>query len=166
MSAIPIEFFLFAAILGMVAFSHANTMLTALAGALVITVYKLLFSSFGEGAGLAGLAAHAGHEWVGLVNLLALLLGFALLAKHFEKSQVPAMLAQLPARRLEGAAGACWCWCLSFPASSTTSPPPSSAARWRAACSVAACIWATWPVSSPPPTPAVPAAWWATPRPP
>jgi Na+/H+ antiporter NhaD/arsenite permease-like protein len=92
MSAIPTEFFLFAAVLGMVAFSHLNTMLTALVGALVITVYKLLFSSFGEGPGLAGLAAHAGHEWVGLANLLALLLGFALLARHFDKSEVPAIL--------------------------------------------------------------------------
>ena len=92
MNAIPVEFFLFAAILGMVAFSHVNTMMTALAGALAITVYKLLFSGFGEGPGLAGLAAHAGHEWVGLANLLALLLGFALLARHFEKSEVPAIL--------------------------------------------------------------------------
>jgi Na+/H+ antiporter NhaD/arsenite permease-like protein len=92
MSAIPVEFFLFAAILGMVAFSHASTMMTALVGALVITVYKVLFAPFAEGAGVAGLLAHAGHEWVTLANLLALLLGFALLAKHFEKSEVPAIL--------------------------------------------------------------------------
>ena len=92
MSAIPLEFLLFAAILGLVAFSHANTMMTALAGALVISVYKVLCSPFAEGAGVAGLLLHAGHEWVGLANLLALLLGFALLARHFEKSEVPAIL--------------------------------------------------------------------------
>ncbi|MBJ7309676.1 citrate transporter [Rugamonas sp. CCM 8940] len=86
------EFLLFAGVLGMVAFSHVNTMLTALWGGLTITVYKLLWAPFGEGAGLAGLLAHAGHEWVGLANLLALLLGFALLARHFERSHIPAVL--------------------------------------------------------------------------
>ena len=36
--------------------------------------------------------AHLGHEWVLLANLLGLLLGFALLSKHFEASRVPAVL--------------------------------------------------------------------------
>ncbi|MES2350555.1 MAG: citrate transporter, partial [Pseudomonadota bacterium] len=88
----PLEFFLFAAVLGMVAFGRVSTMVSALAGALVISVYKVLFSPFAEGAGMAGLLAHAGREWVGLANLLGLLLGFALLARHFERSQVPAIL--------------------------------------------------------------------------
>src|SRR6185312_13203120 len=44
------------------------------------------------GAGVAGLIAHLGHEWVLLANLLGLLLGFALLSKHFEDSKVPARL--------------------------------------------------------------------------
>lgn len=92
MSAMPLEFFLFAAVLGMVAFGRVSTMVSALAGALVISVYKVLFSPFAEGAGMAGLLAHAGREWVGLANLLGLLLGFALLARHFERSQVPAVL--------------------------------------------------------------------------
>jgi Na+/H+ antiporter NhaD/arsenite permease-like protein len=92
MSAMPLEFFLFAAVLGMVAFGRVSTMVSALAGALVISVYKVLFSPFAEGAGMAGLLAHAGREWVGLANLMALLLGFALLARHFERSQVPAIL--------------------------------------------------------------------------
>ncbi len=89
LAGIPLEFLLFAVVLAMVAFSHVNTMLTALGGALVISAYKVLWAPFGEGAGLAGLLAHAGHEWVGLANLLALLLGFALLAKHFEHSRIP-----------------------------------------------------------------------------
>lgn len=92
MAGIPLEFILFAAVLGMVAFSHVSTMATALVGALAITLYKLGFAPFAEGAGLAGLLAHAGHEWVGLANLLGLLLGFALLARHFEQSGVPALL--------------------------------------------------------------------------
>ena len=94
MAGIPLEFFLFAAVLGLVACAPIDTMYSALGGALVITIYKLLCSPFGEGAGLAGLLAHTGGEWVGLANLLALLLGFALLARHFEASQLPARLAE------------------------------------------------------------------------
>lgn len=89
---IPVEFILFAAVLFFIAFVHINTMATALTGALAISVYKVLFSPFAEGSGMSGLMAHFGHEWITLANLLALLLGFALLAKHFEKSQMPALL--------------------------------------------------------------------------
>jgi Na+/H+ antiporter NhaD/arsenite permease-like protein len=88
-AGIPLEFILFAVVLGMIAFSHASTMATALWGALAITVYKVLFSPYAEGAGMAGLLGHARAEWVGLANLLALLLGFALLARHFESSGIP-----------------------------------------------------------------------------
>ena len=91
-AGIPLEFFLFALVLGMVAFSHVSTLATALWGALAITLYKLAFSRFAEGAGLAGLLGHVQAEGVGLANLLALLLGFALLARHFEHSGVPARL--------------------------------------------------------------------------
>jgi Na+/H+ antiporter NhaD/arsenite permease-like protein len=48
-----------------------------------------------EGAGVPGFVAHLGHEWVLLANLLGLLLGFALLSKHFEASNVPAWLPRL-----------------------------------------------------------------------
>jgi Na+/H+ antiporter NhaD/arsenite permease-like protein len=92
MSVVPLEFFLFAAVLGMVAFGRVSTLLSALTGAVVISVYKVLCSPFAEGAGLAGLLAHAGREGVGLANLLALLLGFALLARYFDQSGVPAVL--------------------------------------------------------------------------
>jgi Na+/H+ antiporter NhaD/arsenite permease-like protein len=73
----------------LIAFAPLNTMRTAIGGAIVISLYKIAFSPFEEGAGLAGLAGHFTHEWVALGNLLAMLLGFSLLAKHFEKSQVP-----------------------------------------------------------------------------
>ena len=89
---IPIEFLLFAGLLAGVALFHAHTLRVAAWGALVIALYKILFSPFKSGAGVAGFGAHLGHEWVVLVNLLLLLLGFALLADLFEKSELPAVL--------------------------------------------------------------------------
>ncbi len=89
---IPVEFILFAVVLFFIAFVHVNTMATALTGAAVISIYKIAFSRFAQGPGFDGLLSHFTHEWVMLANLLALLLGFALLAKHFEKSEVPAVL--------------------------------------------------------------------------
>ncbi len=41
---------------------------------------------------MGGLLAHLGHEWVILANLAGLLLGFAILSRHFEKSHVPLAL--------------------------------------------------------------------------
>jgi Na+/H+ antiporter NhaD/arsenite permease-like protein len=89
---VPVEFILFATVLACVALFHAYTLRAAVVGAVVIAVYKIIFSPFVAGAGLAGFAAHMGHEWVILANLLLLLLGFAVLADLFEKSEVPAIL--------------------------------------------------------------------------
>ncbi len=89
---VPVEFILFACVLAGVALFHNFTLRTALGGAIVIALYKIAFSPFKTGAGLGGFVAHLGHEWVILVNLLLLLLGFALLADLFEKSEVPAVL--------------------------------------------------------------------------
>jgi Na+/H+ antiporter NhaD/arsenite permease-like protein len=88
----PVEFLLFALVLLGVAVSHRHALGVAVTGALVIALYKMLFSPFPSGAGLAGFVAHLGHEWVILSNLLLLLLGFALLARHFEDTGVPAIL--------------------------------------------------------------------------
>lgn len=93
--AIPIDFILFALTLAGVAIFHHHTLKVAVVGLVVITVFKILFSPFAEGAGVPGLVAHLAHEWVLLANLLGLLLGFALLSKHFEASQVPAWLPKL-----------------------------------------------------------------------
>jgi Na+/H+ antiporter NhaD/arsenite permease-like protein len=90
--AVPVEFVLFACVLAGVALLHHYSLRFAVGGAIVIAVYKMLVSPFKAGAGLAGFGAHLGHEWVILVNLLLLLLGFALLADLFEKSEVPAKL--------------------------------------------------------------------------
>ena len=89
---IPVEFVLFGVTLAGVAIFHAHTLRVALCGLAAITLYKLAFTGFKDGAGFAGLGLHLAHEWVILANLLGLLLGFALLSNHFEKSKVPAVL--------------------------------------------------------------------------
>ncbi|MBK1693528.1 citrate transporter [Chromatium weissei] len=89
---IPTEFILFALTLLGVALFHHHTLPVALTGLTTIIIYKLMFTGFHAGAGLAGLAGHLSGEWVILTNLLGLLLGFALLARHFEDSGVPHML--------------------------------------------------------------------------
>src|SRR5688572_30391838 len=92
MSGVPIDFVLFALTLLGVALFHRHTLQVALIGMAVIVVYKLAFTGFKTGPGLGGLALHMAHEWVILANLLGLLLGFALLSNHFEKSHVPNVL--------------------------------------------------------------------------
>ena len=88
MTAVPNEFVLFALTLLGVALWHHRTLEVATTGLLAITLYKLTFGSFRDGVGLDGLLAHLSHEWVIATNLGCLLLGFALLARHFEKSHV------------------------------------------------------------------------------
>jgi Na+/H+ antiporter NhaD/arsenite permease-like protein len=89
---IPIEFLLFAFTLLGVALLHRRTLEVAAAGLVTITLYKLLFGSFRGAAGLDGLKTHLSHEWVIVANLACLLLGFAVLSRHFEKSHVPLAL--------------------------------------------------------------------------
>jgi Na+/H+ antiporter NhaD/arsenite permease-like protein len=89
---VPLDFGLFALVLLGVALFHHHTLKVAVVGALAITAYQLLFTGFKTGSGLAGLLGHVGHEWVTLANLLGLLMGFALLADHFEKSRLPEVL--------------------------------------------------------------------------
>ncbi len=89
---VPLEFLFFAAVLLGVALFHHFTLRVAVTGAIVIALYKVIWSPFKYGAGIAGLGSHLAHEWVILVNLLLLLLGFTLLADMFEKSEVPAVL--------------------------------------------------------------------------
>ncbi len=88
----PIEFALFAMTLAGVALFHHQTLYVALTGLAVVTLYKLFFTGFKTGTGLVGLVHHLEHEWVILTNLFGLLMGFALLSKHFEESRIPAEL--------------------------------------------------------------------------
>ena len=89
---IPVDFILFGLTLIGVALFHHHTLRVALIGLASVTVYKLVFTGFKTGAGLSGLALHVQHEWVILTNLLCLLVGFALLSNHFEKSHAPDVL--------------------------------------------------------------------------
>jgi len=91
-AGVPVDFILFALTLAGVALFHHHTLRVAVVGLVVITLYKLAFSHFRGVPGMDGLIALLGHEWVTVANLLGLLLGFALLSKHFEESQLPALL--------------------------------------------------------------------------
>ena len=86
---IPVDFILFALTLLGVALLHNHTLAVALTGLAAITLYKVAFTGFKFGAGIAGLGLHMQHEWVILANLFLLLMGFALLSRHFEKSRIP-----------------------------------------------------------------------------
>lgn len=83
--SIPIEFLLFGLLLLGVALFHKHILPIALSGLGVIIAYKFLFTPL-------NLIHHLGHEWLTLVNLLGLLVGFAILASYFEKSGLPSLL--------------------------------------------------------------------------
>ncbi len=89
---VPLEFILFALTLLGVMLFHNKTLYVGLIGLGSITLYKLAFTGFKAGGGAAGLLGHLGHEWVMLANLFCLLMGFALLSRHFEKSHIPVVL--------------------------------------------------------------------------
>ena len=89
---IPIDFILFAMTLLGVAVFHHHTLRVSLIGVTLISLYKIIFTGFKSGPGVSGWLSHMGHEWVILVNLLCLLMGFALLSRHFEKSHIPVVL--------------------------------------------------------------------------
>lgn len=84
-SPIRIEFILFGLTLLCVALFHNQTLKVAVIGLTTIILFKLLFTDF-------NFAEHMSHEWMTLLNLLGLLLGFAILAKHFEESGIPQLL--------------------------------------------------------------------------
>ena len=86
---VPVDFILFALTLLGVALMHQQTLKVALTGLAVIVLYKLALTGFKTGPGLPGLALHLAHEANLLLNLLGLLVGFALLADHFERSELP-----------------------------------------------------------------------------
>lgn len=91
-AGIPVEFILFALTLLGVALFHGHTLAVALSGLAAISLYKIALTGFKTGVGISGWLAHLGHEWVILTNLFCLLMGFALLARHFEKSHIPVVL--------------------------------------------------------------------------
>ena len=90
-AGIPIEFILFGCTLLGVALFHHHTLAVGLTGLVAVSTYKLIFTGFPD-PGVSGLLTHFAHEWVILANLFCLLMGFALLARHFEESHVPIIL--------------------------------------------------------------------------
>jgi len=91
---IPIEFIFFGLTLMGVAVFHRRTLEVTLTGLTLILAYKFLYTGF-------ELLPHLAHEWHLLLNLFGLLIGFAMLARHFEDSGVPELLP--------GKADSC-CW--------------------------------------------------------
>ncbi len=89
---IRIEFVLFALTLLGVALLHHATMWVALSGLAAILVAKYtLLDDFSFMQHLLGGHGHEG-EWRILLNLIGLLFGFGILAKHFDNSQLPKIL--------------------------------------------------------------------------
>ncbi len=80
------EFFIFGLTLLGVALFHDRTFETALTGLAAILALKLLTAPEFD------LGHHMLEEAATLTNLLGLLLGFAILSRHFEESQVPEIL--------------------------------------------------------------------------
>ncbi len=92
---IRLEFILFALTLLGVALFHNKVMYVALIGLIAILTFKFIFDSqFDLGVHIIGGHGHEG-EWRTLLNLLGLLFGFAILAKHFEESKIPEALPNI-----------------------------------------------------------------------
>ena len=91
-AGIRLEFILFAATLLGVALFHNYTMWVSIAGLTAVVASKYLFlDDFSLAQHILGGEGHEG-EWRVLLNLLGLLFGFAILAKHFEESELPKIL--------------------------------------------------------------------------
>ncbi|HWQ94754.1 MAG TPA: citrate transporter, partial [Gammaproteobacteria bacterium] len=82
---IPLEFIFFGLTLLGVAILHRHSFEVAACGLAVIIAYKVLAQDL-------DLLSHLAHEWRLLLNLFGLLIGFAMLARHFEDSGVPELL--------------------------------------------------------------------------
>jgi len=83
------EFVLFALTLVGVALLHKHTMWVALTGMTLVIIYKLVFNDPND---QFMLFHHLTEEARVLINLMGLLLGFAILSRQFEDSHVPDLL--------------------------------------------------------------------------
>ena len=94
---------------------HHRALTVAFTGLAATVAYKLVFTGFEEETGLPGLVLHFSHEWVTLANLMLLLVGFAILAHHFEESDLPHAIPRLlPDGWLGGLALLALVFCLSI----------------------------------------------------
>lgn len=86
---VPIEFLIFAAVLFGIALFHKRAMTITLTGLAAVLLYETFVTAYPTGTGGEALLAHLEHEWVTITNLLLLLVGFEMLASHFEQSNLP-----------------------------------------------------------------------------
>ncbi len=82
-----IEFIIFGILVLGIAVFHHRTFEVAAIGTAILFLYKVLVTDL-------NIIDHLAHESRLLVNLFGLLLGFAILSKHFEASQLPEWLPQ------------------------------------------------------------------------
>ena len=102
---INLEFFIFGATLLGVAMFHRHTLLVGLTGLCCLIGFKLLFvHDFPWREHFLGITPFIEQlldrekrcgEWPILVNLLGLLLGFAVLSRHFEETKIPDILPKI-----------------------------------------------------------------------
>jgi Na+/H+ antiporter NhaD/arsenite permease-like protein len=92
---VPFEFLLFGATLISVALFHHRVFTVSMTGLASIVIYKFLFTGFAHGSAFQGLLAHFWHERVILSNLFLLLVGFAVLSRHFEDSNAPEAMPRI-----------------------------------------------------------------------
>jgi len=94
-AGVPVEFLLFGLTLLGVAVAHRRALEVAAGGLAAVVLYKLAVTGFHDGPGVGGLLGHLRAEGSVLANLFMLLLGFALLSRHFEESRLPQRLPDL-----------------------------------------------------------------------
>jgi Na+/H+ antiporter NhaD/arsenite permease-like protein len=87
----PAVFIIFGLVLISIAIWHRHAMAVALVGLVLVAGYRATI----DGQGVAAVAQHLAEEWVTFANLLLLLLGFEILANHFERSKLPDRLPHL-----------------------------------------------------------------------
>lgn len=94
---LPIEYGLFVLTLVGITLKHGLALPIAATGMVAVAAFKLL-----AGTGFS-LGAQVEHEWIILGDLLGLLVGFGLLADHFERSGLPERLPRLLPKGAPGA---------------------------------------------------------------
>jgi len=72
---------------GIAAF-HRRALAIAATGLALIIAYEAFVTAFPTGTGASALLAHLHHEWVIIINLLLLLIGFEVLSNQFEQSNI------------------------------------------------------------------------------
>jgi Na+/H+ antiporter NhaD/arsenite permease-like protein len=99
------EFVIFGLTLLGVALFHRRALAVAAAGFILTTLVRLIGAPAGIDAEAHELFTHLATEWVTFANLFLLLLGFAVLANQFERSNLPeAIPSRLPDGWLGGMA--------------------------------------------------------------